>query len=921
MKKSSDIKISDTTSMSGITDITNNAVRKSFLDFFAKKDHHFVSSAPLIPQGDSTLLFINSGMAQFKEIFLGEKEAKFKRVCNSQKCIRLSGKHNDLEEVGLDTYHHTFFEMLGSWSFGDYYKKEAIEYAWELLTEVWALPKNLLYATVHKDDQEAYRLWQTQTDLDHQHIMYFGDKDNFWEMADVGPCGPCSEIHIDIGEENCTCKSEEKKIACKKTGGGVNADCGRYIEIWNLVFIQYYRDSHGKLHPLKDKFVDTGMGFERVTAVLQKKSSNYDTDIFMPYISALEKKTGISYREQEQNGNEQSVKAVAFRVIADHIRSITFSIADGVVPSNEGRGYVIRRLIRRAFRFGRELGLKEPFLHTMVSLVCKQMGQHFTEVNEKRAQVEKTLLEEEKLFSKTLERGLSRLHAIVEEKSQKGQKIISGKEAFELYDTYGFPLDLTILIAREKNFTVDEKVFDQEMAQQKNRSRQDLSNKNDVPLGEMAQLVHPKTKYCGDELRELHTGKIIALFQNGQSVEQISPNEKGYVCFDETIFYAEGGGQVGDTGKLLDGETTAACVTDTLKQNGVYFLKVEAKKTLEKKTYGQIYDFKRREAIRKNHSAAHLLLQALVDTLGEHVHQAGSFINEEKLRFDFNHNASLNEENKNRIQSAVREKIAENLQTTIKTMKKEEALAMGARAFFEEKYGDMVRVVSLGEYSTELCGGSHVKRSSEIGGFVITSEGSVASGIRRVEAVTGDTLNQLYLEKQFLLQNAMRTLQVAQENELAKKIQSLIEENKKLSQKIDAINSQEAKKELAKSQEDLQSILLFKKSFKNISPKLMRKIIDEQLQSNSFKKPAVFIISTVFEEKANIFLTYTPEKSELLSHFDTNTIIKKAGEMIGGSGGGKSNFCQAGGKEINRLNETLNMIEKSLREMLKKASP
>ena len=911
--------------------MNQNSIRKSFIDFFISKKHNFVDSAPLVPKEDSTLLFINSGMAQFKDIFIGTQKPKFKRVCNSQKCIRLSGKHNDLEEVGLDTYHHTFFEMLGSWSFGDYYKKDAIIWAWELLVDVWGLDREKLYITVHHSDDEAAQLWQSETDIHPDRIMRFGDEDNFWEMADVGPCGPCSEIHIDIGEENCTCTKEETKKKCKVNGQGVNTGCGRYIEIWNLVFIQYFRDKSGKLNELKQKSVDTGMGFERIATVLQNKVSNYDTDIFTPYIEALEKISNTSYKKSEQElaslqktqanqennlSNQEKIRklqktVVSFRVISDHLRAIGFSIADGIIPSNDGRGYVIRRLIRRAARFGLELGLEEPFLYQLVPLLGEQMGGHFGEILKNQSRIIECIKEEERLFSKTLKTGLSLLY----EKMKKATGTqISGKDAFVLYDTYGFPFDLTLWIANEQGLNVNQQEFDQLMQEQKSRSRADYDKKTNLDFVEMSHQVGTPTVYLGDTNKSLaeDLSCIVDIFKDGKSVDQLLAGEKGYICFDKTIFYGEGGGQVGDIGKLSKKDEVVAEVLDTQKSEAVHFLYVEAKSSLDKdQRYTQIIDNDRRLSIRRNHSAAHLLMQSLVDHLGDHVMQAGSYLDDKKLRFDFNHAKPISQDCLRKIELDIQSKVYQNLPTKCIEMPKQEALDLGARAFFEEKYGDVVRVVKIGEKSIELCGGSHVTNSSEIGCFSIQSESSIAAGVRRIEAATSKTMVTHFFQQRTYLKGIMNTIRVVSEKDIQNRITLLSEENKKLKDQLHSFLKIEVSEKIIKNIKEMDSLDITSVSVKDFPPKLLQKVVLETIEKNNSPKPLFVVSCTENDGKVQIFCAFSEkvwENHPLHTKIDFKKIILEAGKTIGGSGGGKGGFFQAGGNTTSKKDVAINQI-------------
>ncbi|MGE5810294.1 MAG: alanine--tRNA ligase, partial [Ignavibacteria bacterium] len=695
--------------------ISSREIRNQFLSFFEKKDHKVIPSAPVIPFDDPTLLFTNAGMNQFKDVFLGKGSREYKRFANTQKVIRVSGKHNDLEEVGHDTYHHTFFEMLGNWSFGDYYKPEAIEWAWELLTEVWRLPKERLWATVYNSDDESFELWKTKTGINPDHILKFGEKDNFWEMGETGPCGPCSEIHINTG----TNFNDPSYVNAGKP------DC---IEIWNLVFIQYDRDENGNLSDLPQKHVDTGMGFERICAVLQNKSSNYDTDIFIPLINKISEISGKKYQEEKEK--------IPMRVIADHIRALTFAIADGAAPGNEGRGYVLRRILRRAARYGRKLNLKNPFLYLLVDVLDSAMGDIFPEINTKKEYVKKIIKAEEESFNSTLDRGIELFDQVIKEMESSKKKNIPGVVVFKLYDTYGFPVDLTNVMAQEKGFTIDEAGFNKLMETQKQKAREAAKEKlasvniSSSNLKSFELTEEGNSEFTGyDELRS--EGKII-----GHKKE----DENELLILDKTPFYVEAGGQIDDHGKILTGGDQID-VVDVMKIDDkiVHIAKNESGSTLSlgEEVIAQV-DEKRRWDIMRNHTGTHFMHAALRNILGTHVHQAGSYVGPDRLRFDFTHYSKLTEAEIKDIESLVNSELRNNMPLIHhRNIPFDEAKKMGALMFFGDKYGEKVNVVQFGDFSLEFCGGTHVKNSSEIGLFKIINESSIASGVRRVEAVTG----------------------------------------------------------------------------------------------------------------------------------------------------------------------------------------
>ena len=746
--------------------MTSKEIRNSFIEFFRKYDHKFVPSSPVVPYDDPTLLFTNAGMNQFKNIFLGIEKRDYTRAANTQKCIRVSGKHNDLEEVGKDTYHHTFFEMLGNWSFGDYYKREAIQWAWELLTEVWKLPKDKLYATVYREDDEAEELWREVTDIDPKHIFRFDEKDNFWEMGEIGPCGPCSEIHIDLGPDAC----DKKHIEGHKCQ--VNGGCARFIELWNLVFIQYNREEDGTLKELPQKHVDTGMGFERVVAVLQNVRSNYDTDIFKPIINRIAELSGQDY----QDGSE----GVAHRVIADHVRALTFAIADGALPSNEGRGYVLRRILRRAARFARTLDLHEPVIYKLVPTVVDIMGDAFPEIKEKHQYISMVIKSEEESFGNTLDRGIDLFEKLVSNYQKKGITKIEGKEAFRLYDTYGFPLDLTQLMAEEKGMIVDENGFNQEMEQQRERAR--LAGKWDYGIEVNWDEWESPTQGSDSEFvgyQILETESQIRLFKKER--------DHVYLVLDKTPFYAEAGGQVGDVGEI-SGEGFLLSVKDTVRQGEkiIHIAKGDFPNQLTSPVVKARVKRDKRLSTARNHTATHLLQAALRKVLGAHVHQSGSLVSPFRLRFDLTHFERISLAQLNEIEQIVNQKILENIPVEPYETSFEEAKKMGAMALFGEKYGDVVRVVKINDFSLELCGGTHVQNTGQIGLFRIEAESSVAAGIRRIEAVTGEEAYRKMIEERKIIRSISEVFNAPVE-ELQNRLQALIEQNKTLEKELQKI--------------------------------------------------------------------------------------------------------------------------------------
>ena len=856
--------------------MTSNQIRKQFLDFFKGKGHKIVPSAPVVPFDDSTILFTNAGMNQFKDVFLGTGRRDYKRAVDTQKCIRVSGKHNDLEEVGHDTYHHTFFEMLGNWSFGDYYKAEAIQWAWELLTEVWKLPKERLWATVYKDDNEAFELWKIKTDIKHNHILKFGEKDNFWEMGDTGPCGPCSEIHINIGDD-----FDNPEY--------VNAGTPECIEIWNLVFIQYNRDENGVLHELPSKHVDTGMGFERVCAVLQKKNSNYDTDIFSPLIEEISNLSKISYEKEEDR--------IPMRVIADHIRALTFAIADGAVPGNEGRGYVLRRILRRAARYGRKINLYEPFLYKLVDFLVTTMGEVFPEIKEKSEYIKKVLRGEEESFNATLDRGIELFEEIIEKLNKRKEKNIPGEDVFKLYDTYGFPVDLTKIMAIEKGFSIDEVRFNELMEQQKERGRKvrkiNFSSKINITskTGDAeSTLIEEETVFTGyDELKS--SAKII---------NRVDEGNKGFIILDKSPFYIEAGGQVDDTGCLVFNDHRFE-VVDLLKIDNKVIHVIENDKNKFLKPGQEVtakVDSRHRWDVMRNHSVTHFLHASLRKILGTHVQQAGSFVGPDHLRFDFTHFTKPSPDELSDIELMVNDQLRRNLPMIHhRNIPFEEAKNMGALMFFGDKYGDKVNVVQFGDFTKEFCGGTHVKNSSEIGLFKITSESSIASGVRRIEAVTGAGVEN-YIQSQ-----------LEHMKQFSHRIDELLETKKKLEKEISDLKLKEKLGQL----DHILSLHSVEKGIKVYKGKVHADSMDE-LKSfgdelrNKMGSGVGVLISQI-EDKVGIVAVVSDDliKEKKLS---AGIIVGELAKLVGGGGGGRPHLATAGGKDVSGIPSAISKVEK-----------
>ena len=873
----------------------SKSIRASFIKFFKDRNHQYVPSAPLVVKDDPTLMFTNAGMNQFKDLFLGNKEADYNRAANSQKCLRVSGKHNDLEEVGLDTYHHTMFEMLGNWSFGDYFKKEAIVWAWELLVDVFKLPKDRLYVTVFggdeeeglEVDQEAYDHWKAITGEDR--IIYGAKKDNFWEMGDTGPCGPCSEIHIDLRTAQEIRQNSGYEL--------VNQDHPQVVEVWNLVFMQFNRLASGALVNLPAKHVDTGMGFERLTMAIQQKESTYETDIFMPLIDFIGQKAGLEYGEKEETD-------VAIRVIADHIRAISFAIADGQLPSNNKAGYVIRRILRRAVRYGYTfLGFNEPFLYQLLPILAEQFGDFYSEIASQQAFISKVIQEEELSFLRTLENGLKKLEQIKQALRGK-DKTIDGKTVFELYDTYGFPVDLTSLIARENGLKIDESGFKQEMQQQKDRSKKAAAQET----GDWTVLSDDETvTFVGYEQLESEAQiiKYRALKEKHKTLYQI--------VLSNTPFYAESGGQVGDTGFIEAGGQKVKII-DTKKENEliVHFTK-ELPRDVNA-MFHCVVDKKKRLLTMDNHSATHLLHAALREVLGDHVQQKGSYVSDQILRFDFSHFAKMTADEILRVEKRVNEKIRENIPLgERRNVPVEEAKAMGAIALFGEKYGDFVRVITFDKnYSVELCGGTHVAATGQIGLFKIISESSIAAGVRRIEALTAEAAEDFVIHNLQMVSALTEVLK--NPKDLQQAVASLITERQKLQKDLEKLHAQQAN--------TLKDDLIAKVAARKGANVLIEKV---SLPSADTLKNMAFGLKAKVD---NLFLVLAADiqnkpqiavmiADNLVADKDLNAgnLVKELAREIKGGGGGQPFFATAGGKDVSGLDKVVEVARKKTNEL------
>lgn len=855
-------------------------IRQKFLSFFEERGHTVVDSSPLVPANDPTLLFTNAGMVQFKDVFTGLDSRPYTRATTSQRCLRAGGKHNDLENVGYTARHHTFFEMLGNFSFGDYFKKEAIEFSWTLLTQVFKLPAEKLWATVYEEDDEAYSIWLNDIKLPADRIVRIGDNkgsryasDNFWQMADTGPCGPCSEVFYDHGPE-----------IWGGPPGSPEEDGDRYIEIWNMVFMQFDRQENGDMLPLPKPCVDTGMGLERLAAVLQHVNSNYEIDLFQNLIRAAARETGAT-----------DLKSSSLKVIADHIRACSFLIVDGVLPGNEGRGYVLRRIIRRALRHGHRLGQNKPFFHKLVPDLITEMGQAYPQLAESKDDIQRVLLQEEERFQTTLEKGMQILEE--ELKGLKSGDKLSGKTAFTLYDTFGFPYDLTVDILREKNIGVDEAGFNAAMQEQRDKAR--ASGK--FKAGKKLDYQGEDTAFLGYEQNEA-TGNVVALYHDDQPVEQLSEGQEGVVVLDNTPFYAESGGQVGDTG-TLKGRGIAFEVEDTQKVragvNGHHGRMTLGTLKIGDSLKAQI-DIERRHASMRNHSATHLMHKALRQVLGSHVQQKGSLVDPDKTRFDFSHDSAVSDQQIQQIESIVNAEVLKNEAVRVRLMAYDDAIQTGAMALFGEKYGDEVRVVDIG-FSTELCGGTHVGHTGDIGLFKIVSESGVAAGIRRVEAITGfkalqwlNQLNETVKQTAQILKTSRGDL-VGRAQLVQEQLRDLEKDNERLKAKMASAESAN----LAQEVQTVEGIQVLVKKLPDADPKALRGMID---QLKDQLKSAVIVLATVAGDKVSVAAGVTKDHTDQIK---AGQLVSAVCAQIGGKGGGRPDMAMGGGSDIAALDAAL----------------
>ncbi|MBI4446750.1 MAG: alanine--tRNA ligase [Acidobacteria bacterium] len=877
---------------------TANQIREIFLDYFEKRGHRRVNSSSLVPENDATLLFTNAGMNQFKEVFLGRERREYRRAASSQKCMRVSGKHNDLETVGRTARHHTFFEMLGNFSFGDYFKKEAIEYAWELCTTVYGISPDQLLTTVYRDDVEAYSFWRDRIGIPESRIFRLGEEDNFWSMGETGPCGPCSELHYDFG--NSPSGHTECTLEC---------DCGRYVEIWNLVFMQFNRDASGTLTPLPSPSIDTGMGLERVSCVLQGVQSNYDTDLFRPLIEEASRLTGMAYGESM--GSD-----VSLRILADHSRACSFLIHDGVIPGNEGRGYVLRKILRRAIRHGKMLGKNEPFFFTLTALVAELMQEAYPELQHSRDYASKIVRNEEEKFSTTLTYGMQMLEEIFAEAQKRGQRRLPGEQVFRLYDTYGFPLDLTYEIATERQFEVDEEGFLQEMEKQRARARASWKGAEKAVKPVYQELASEKlaTEFTG--YTEIHDvpGRVLALIRNEKRVDSLAAGEAGELVLDRSPFYAEAGGQVSDRGVVENEKMHADVLEVSSPVSGIRVHRVEVKRGILHTgdlVRANVYTSLRLSTAR-NHTATHLLHAALRQVLGEHVKQAGSLVAPERLRFDFTHYQPLTTREIQEIEELVNQKILENIGVRTEIKPLEEALKGGAMALFGEKYQDKVRVVQVPGFSTELCGGTHVQRTGDIAVFKIVDEGGISAGVRRIEALTGEVALSRFQEDELLLKRLSEELRSRRE-ELERVTTRVLRELKEANRTIEELRLQLARQESSRASEaarEVKGVRVLAQKVENLDKNGLRTLAD---QLKNKLGSGVVVLGMPADGKVSLIAMVT---SDLTDRIKANVLLQKIAPLVGGGGGGRAEMAEAGGKDPSHLDQALEQTYQVVGELL-----
>jgi alanyl-tRNA synthetase len=877
---------------------SSNEIRETFLKYFEGKGHQRVNSGSLVPKDDPTLLFTNAGMNQFKDVFLGMDKRAYSRATSSQKCMRVSGKHNDLETVGRTPRHHTFFEMLGNFSFGDYFKREAIEFAWELCTKVYGIERNHLIVTVFEDDDEAYEIWQNEIGIPLDRLFRCDAKENFWAMGETGPCGPCSELHYDMGD----------RIGDTETPFGVESD--RWVEIWNLVFMQYNRDSSGELTPLPSPSIDTGMGLERITSVLQGVASNYETDLFKPLIEEASRLTDTEYGVTDSQD-------VSLRILADHSRAAMFLIDDGVVPGNEGRNYVLRKILRRAIRHAKMLGKEEPFIFTLTSLVGELMSKGYPELAKSREYAAKIVQNEENKFSATLSQGLTLLEEVISGVRSRGESVLPGEELFKLYDTFGFPFDLATEISEEKGLQVDADGFQRELEKQRTRARASWKGGESSvrPIDKELAGHHFETEFTGYSSINDVTGRILAVVKDGVEVDSLNAGEEGEIVLDRTPFYAEAGGQVADKG-FIENERVRAEVSDVVSPvSGVRLHRVTVQHgelSEGDRVTSEVYPDHRNPTV-SNHTATHLLHAALRETLGEHVKQAGSLVNPDRLRFDFTHYKALSPWEIRQIESRVNEKIRENISVTTEVKDLDTAIQGGATALFGEKYDQQVRVVIIPGYSTELCGGTHVDRTGDIALFKVISEGSISSGVRRIEAVTGATAVTRFLDDEVLLQTVSQRLRVGRD-QVEPAVERLMAEVKEANREIERLQLELARKDSADATDSVREICgvsVVTQLVPNADRNTLRQLADQirnKLQSG------VVVLGSSLDGRVSLVVMVSKDLTDRLR---ADKLVGPIARVVKGGGGGKADMAEAGGKNPDLLDQALaktyELVEEALR--------
>ncbi|MBU0545232.1 MAG: alanine--tRNA ligase [Proteobacteria bacterium] len=865
--------------------MTGSEIRRRFLEYFQKHDHQIVRSSSLVPSDDPTLLFTNAGMVQFKRTFLGEESRNYVRAVTSQKCVRAGGKHNDLENVGYTARHHTFFEMLGNFSFGDYFKEKAVEFAWDLLINGYGLPAEKLWASVYLDDDEAHGIWHNNIGIPEERIVRFGEKDNFWSMGDTGPCGPCSEILIDRGEQ----------YGCGKPDCRVGCECDRYLEIWNLVFMQFNRDVSGKMTPLPKPSIDTGMGLERIVTVVQNVHTNYDTDLILPIIGKTAELSG-------KRLGESGASDIAMKVIADHSRAAAFLICDGILPANEGRGYVLRRIMRRAIRYGRNIGLVKPFLHETSGVVIQTMKEAYPEFDGAEAFITNVIKNEELRFSETLDNGLKILNDTLSEIKAKGQNTVPGDVIFKLYDTFGFPVDIVRDVVRDEKLFLDMDGFNGAMEVQREKSRSVVSF---TGISEAYKNLSAKRlipEFVGYDKLSCDS-KVLLIVENGKEVAESGPGREIEIVTEETPFYGESGGQAGDTG-LIRSENLEISVSDTVKDpTGIIIHKGKVINGTVSK--GQVVtlavDSERRSAVARNHTATHILHSVLRQVLGDHVKQAGSLVTHDRLRFDFTHFSQVDSESLDKIEILVNEKIRENVPLNIEEMDADRAFKSGATALFEEKYGDVVRVISLASFSRELCGGTHTDRTGNIGLFKITGEYSIASGVRRIEALTG-TPAVVQIQQTSAVLNETARLVKEKPGLLLQRVEKLISQQKLLEKELEKMKSKVASAATDGIDADIKSVNGISVVVKRVTaetPSGMRDLADKFRDKI---KSGIIILGSAAGSKVLLIVVVT---KDLTARYHAGNIIKQVSSVVGGGGGGRPDMAQAGGNRPEKLDEAL----------------